>query len=620
MFFITLCIILSVLPESRQTSAAQSPAQRCGKVKAQASIPMLCVASNSSTVVLVPWSALRNRHGQTGEGWQNHYWYLTDDQQRTGWDTLVDDQNHKWRKLGTSVWAKHHQQVISMNKTKRGLILSVNLTSQPLKPKNYQGASGSTCWGFLWWAYSPTRTDPSFKFMICEVPAQANDTRPALNLAALDAGFYLVPSNPSTDDWFQVATGISGTSNNWLLLAEQAANATGESCIVCMGARPLLRIVPAPLIPDCVFDVMNNTNPSGNCKIWDQIFPVTQAVSKKPLFSATVAPGNFSCVNLTGTEQSIGTVSASWCNYTHTVLTKFTSTPRADIWWWCGDKKLFDRLPINTFGLCALVTLLLPITITPISTNELMRTEGSIWAADWSTRQKRAIKTWKPPNDPTYIDAIGVPRGVPDEYKIADQVAAGWESTICWWCTINKNVDRINYIHYNVQSLGNWTLKGFEAVHGQLSATSLMAYQNRIALDMLLAEKGGVCAIFGVQCCTFIPNNTAPDGSLTQAIEGLRTLNHKMKEHSGVDTSMWESWMNVFGRYKSLVASVLLSVAVFTAILTLCGCCCIPCIRSLINRLITTAIAPHSQDSTRMVPLLTDKSPDSDEEDVADRF
>uniref|UniRef100_A0AAY4DRX6 Uncharacterized protein n=1 Tax=Denticeps clupeoides TaxID=299321 RepID=A0AAY4DRX6_9TELE len=47
------------------------------------------------------------------------------------------------------------------------------------------------------------------------------------------------------------------------------------------------------------------------------------------------------------------------------------------------------------------------------------------------------------------------------------------------------------------------------------NTTSLMAFQNRIAVDMLLAEKGGVCSIFANQCCTFIPNNTAPLGKLT---------------------------------------------------------------------------------------------------------
>lgn len=233
----------------------------------------------------------------------------------------------------------------------------------------------------------------------------------------------------------------------------------------------------------------------------------------------------------------------------------------------------------------------------------------------WMHRNKRDSKAWMSAHNPTYIDAIGVPRGVPDEYKLVDQVASGFESALCWWCTINKNVDRINYVHYNVQRLGNWTQRGFEAVHEQLAATSLMAFQNRIAIDMLLAKEGGVCAIFRDQCCTFIPNNTASDGSLTKALEGLRTLNVKMKEHSGVDTAVWDDWFKVFGQYKSLVSSVLLSIAVFASLLTICGCCCIPCIRALLNRLITTAIAPPHHDKTQ-TPGEYDEDEDDRYEDV----
>lgn len=137
---------------------------------------------------------------------------------------------------------------------------------------------------------------------------------------------------------------------------------------------------------------------------------------------------------------------------------------------------------------------------------------------------------------------------------------------------------------------------------------------------MLLAKEGGVCALFGDQCCTFIPNNTALDGSLTKALEGLRTLNIKMKEHSGVDRTMWGDWLKVFGQYKSLVASVLLSVAVFAALLTLCGCCCIPCIRALLNRLITTAIAPTTRDPAQMLPLLHVQSEVEEEENDPERY
>jgi len=84
-------------------------------------------------------------------------------------------------------------------------------------------------------------------------------------------------------------------------------------------------------------------------------------------------------------------------------------------------------------------------------------------------------------------------------------------------------------------------------------------------------------------------------GKLTRAVDGLRSLSEKMKEHSGVDTTLWDEWFSVFVKYKTLVASVLTSIAVFSAILVLCGCCCIPCLRALIIRLIITVVTPTPQ-------------------------
>ncbi|KAK0145581.1 Syncytin-A [Merluccius polli] len=170
------------------------------------------------------------------------------------------------------------------------------------------------------------------------------------------------------------------------------------------------------------------------------------------------------------------------------------------------------------------------------------------WLCDTTTLRLRLPKHWSgtctivlltSPKTPCYIDAIGVPRGVPNEYKLADQIGAGFENipllSALFPITPNKNVDRINYFHYNVQRLANLTRDAVEGISTQLAATSLMAFQNRVALDMLRNEKGGVCAMFGDQCCTFIPNNTAPDGSVTKALNGLRALSTELKEASGLD-------------------------------------------------------------------------------------
>lgn len=155
-------------------------------------------------------------------------------------------------------------------------------------------------------------------------------------------------------------------------------------------------------------------------------------------------------------------------------------------------------------------------------------------------------------DDWVYIDEIGVPRGVPNEFKARNQVAAGFES-ILWWVTINKNVDWINYIYYNQQLYINYTRDAVRGIAEQLGPTSLMAWQNRMALDMLLAERGGVCKMFGTFCCTFIPNNISPDGSIARALHGLTALSKELAENSGINdplTDMLERW---FGKWKGLI-------------------------------------------------------------------
>uniref|UniRef100_A0A3B4V146 Envelope polyprotein n=1 Tax=Seriola dumerili TaxID=41447 RepID=A0A3B4V146_SERDU len=445
-----------------------------------------------------------------------------------------------WCNTWSETSAKYFKDKITLTHNGASLGLTVSLPAGPYPVPNIT-LNEMSCFTFLLWARH-SGIDPYYPFLMCVNNTLKQSDAPITNNYTAIKVFKA--EGKDVDEWFRVTTGVSGQSNNWLLMVEQAANMSKRDCVVCMSPRPILQVIPAIIPQQCVIEVMNKTNPNSTCSSWDSVFPVTKATAKKPVFSKKVAPGNFTCVNMTGSGQYLSNLSESECTEGIITTANFKPVSRGDIWWWY--------------------------------------------------------------NDPTYIDAIGVPRGVPDEYKLVVQVAAGFESSICWWCTINKNVDRINYIHYNVQKLGNWTEAGFEAVHGQLAATSLMTFQNRIAVDMLLAEKGGVCAMFGERCCTFIPNNTAADGSLTKAIEGLRTLNGKMTDHSGVDTTMWDSWMDAFGKYRTLVSSVLVSIAVFAAVLTLCGCCCIPCIRSLLNRLITTAISPMGNQIAQMYPLLAE--------------
>jgi hypothetical protein len=97
-----------------------------------------------------------------------------------------------------------------------------------------------------------------------------------------------------------------------------------------------------------------------------------------------------------------------------------------------------------------------------------------------------------------YTDATGVPRGVPSKFKARNQIAAGFESILFWWATISKNVAWINCIYYNQQKFVNYTRDTIKGIAEQLRPTSQMAWENRLALDMMLAQKGRVCIMIGV--------------------------------------------------------------------------------------------------------------------------
>jgi len=143
-----------------------------------------------------------------------------------------------------------------------------------------------------------------------------------------------------------------------------------------------------------------------------------------------------------------------------------------------------------------------------------------------------------------WIDSIGQPRDIPNEFKARNEIAAGWVSLLPS-IGISKNAEWVNYIYYNQQRFINYTDDALSALGEQLDATTKMTWQNRQALDWLLAERGGVCVMFGEHCCTFIPNNTSPEGSFTKAMEKTEESKERSLGKCGVRSSLF--WL--VGRY-----------------------------------------------------------------------
>ena len=131
-----------------------------------------------------------------------------------------------------------------------------------------------------------------------------------------------------------------------------------------------------------------------------------------------------------------------------------------------------------------------------------------------------------------------------------------------------------------------------------------MAWENRLALDMMLAKKGGVCVKVDIQHCTFIPNNTAPDGTITKALHGLMSLADELSENSGINDPFTDLLENWFGKWERLIASIFTPQIAVVSVLVLVACCIIPCARGLIQRLIETALSKQLRPPTHQANML----------------
>lgn len=124
-------------------------------------------------------------------------------------------------------------------------------------------------------------------------------------------------------------------------------------------------------------------------------------------------------------------------------------------------------------------------------------------------------------NKTVWIDAIGILWGVPDEFKARNMIAAGFESLI--WISPTKMMEWINNLYYNQQRFVNYTTDAIKGLTEQLDTTSLVAWQNKLVLDMTLVKKWGTCKLIDGLCCVYIPSNISPNGSVMRALNGPTT-------------------------------------------------------------------------------------------------
>jgi hypothetical protein len=82
-------------------------------------------------------------------------------------------------------------------------------------------------------------------------------------------------------------------------------------------------------------------------------------------------------------------------------------------------------------------------------------------------------------------------------------------------------------------------------------------------------RKSGACVLIGGECCTFVPNNTAPDGTITKVLQGLTALLNELAKNSGINDPYLVGAMA--WKMEGGDDLVLTSIVVFR-VMTLVGC------------------------------------------------
>lgn len=205
--------------------------------------------------------------------------------------------------------------------------------------------------------------------MICEENSTSNATEERearLSSVSQTKGVRVYNTFKMTKEQvFSVETGILEWTNNWLVMVEQGSRLVQDDCMVCLAPHPLLRMVPVPseLNATCIANIMANNVPSDESKQWGKIYPLTRPADQKPLFSTKVALGNFTCIN--GTRNStnkLGNFNAAWC-VSYIITNGSLGKMCSNVWWYCGNKVLRGNLPLNFTGICALISLVIPVQV-----------------------------------------------------------------------------------------------------------------------------------------------------------------------------------------------------------------------------------------------------------------
>ena len=148
-----------------------------------------------------------------------------------------------------------------------------------------------------------------------------------------------------------------------------------------------------------------------------------------------------------------------------------------------------------------------------------------------------------------------------------------------------------------------YVVESFVSIQRQINSLASVALQNRRALDLLTAEKGGTCLFLGEKCCYFV-NET---GIVQGRVKELRDrIERHMKELQNLYIPQ-----NLFQQILPWLLPFL-GPLVLIILFLLFG----PCLFNLFQRFLQEWIRAISQDQVKTILLLESLTPSSEKGDL----
>ncbi|KAL6469578.1 hypothetical protein MHYP_G00206970 [Metynnis hypsauchen] len=306
----------------------------------------------------------------------------------------------------------------------------------------------------------------------------------------------------------------------WQYANWTAKQYTNDSCYVCHlmpSSVDKHSITTAPQDLSATLQAVAHTCLSPDCLKALQYFLTNRSPAGTPLAISAINKGPFSvCFEGFG-HTLLGHLPDSLCPYTVTPCNgssssncsalapddKGTTPSSSTDWYWVCSYKVYVTLPENWGGRCA---------FTLFNSSLILISHNPLGGAHIARRNKRSSDDDFPP----------------PEHQLKSKAAKFWECLFPQY-GLTQVWNQLEVTHYRLATFTNATRMALQGVKDELTALRLTTMQNRMALDLLLAEEGGVCAMVGDSCCTYIPANDEDHGSIAVALDRMRQVSTQLQ-------------------------------------------------------------------------------------------